>query len=133
VREGARIALGVVAAPLVPAAALAIATMPVAGPLEVYVFSMVGWAIAGYVAAIGVALVLGLPLFFLLRRFGLAAWWSASIAGFAFGAGAVLLITAGGFAYPGYLWLWGATGAAAALLFWAIWQLGGKKAAVPAA
>ena len=73
-----------------------------------------------FVWGLAVAVVLGLPVFFALRIFGLVHWWSAlaagaligTVVGWAFSNGTVSL---------GALAPWLCSGALSALAFWSVW------------
>jgi hypothetical protein len=78
-------------------------------------------AILGALAAPVVPNIVGLPLFFIFRRFGLARWWSACLSGAIAGIFWAEVITLR-FDLRN-LALLGVEGALAGLAFWVIWKL----------
>jgi hypothetical protein len=111
--------LGFLVAPLVSAVLLT----GVAGGNIGYV-SSIGLLPATYVFALGVALLIGLPAYLLINRFGKITWWSALLVGVF--CGIVGSIT---YRLPNELrivdfYLMVPIGGLSALVFWVIWRWG---------
>ena len=117
-------ALAFVIAPLVPAF-----TMAALGSTATDLGALPMWTLFLYVWSFGLTIVIALPLYLLLHRFGFVRWWSAALVGFLVGELAVVLFfgRVGIFGYLGY----GMLGSLAGLAFWAIWRFG-HPAAQPA-
>ena len=82
-------------------------------------FVLVGIVI-GYFWALIFTVLLAVPLFLLARRMKIVRWWSALIAGFVVGAGAISLLfpNVPSWEVAGH---YGLVGAVSALVFWAIY------------
>lgn len=77
-----------------------------------------------YIYSLTLAALLGMPLFFIARHYDLVRWWTALLSGIIAGA-----IFAAMYRYPGSMqandfFPLCADGAAAALVFWAVWKKG---------
>src|SRR5271165_2376219 len=82
-----------------------------------------GWILACYLLSVAFVLLLGLPIFLLLSRFGLVNWWAAFLGGFVGGMGIPLIL---GFAHGNAraVFIYGVIGAATGFAFWLVWRLG---------
>lgn len=80
-----------------------------------------------YLCAVVVEVVLGLPAFLLLRRFGAFRWWSATLAGVVAG---ILVFVVMSFGDPV---LFGGIGGLSAFVFWGVWHQGARQRATHAA
>jgi len=74
-----------------------------------------------YAFSLFFTLVLGLPVFLLLRRLSLVRWWSALAAGIAIGAIVASLVQGSTFLSVEVAGFGAALGAGEAMLFWFVW------------
>src|SRR5712671_1076958 len=119
---------GILVAPILPAVVLSIGAMG----SYANVSSAISYTILFYPPCLLATALAGLPPLYLLKRFGLVRWWSASICGFI--GGAVLYQAPHGFrilalkvlrsnlAEP---LLFASLGAATAFLVWLFWKFSG--------
>jgi hypothetical protein len=119
--------VGFIVASLIPAIAFALVNpLTDRGSAK----SFLGWVFVFYLYSFLVTLFMGVPVFLVLRRFGLIRWWSALASGSAIGSLVVVLVNPSAAASRDMVLAVGA-GALAALGFWAVWMLGkGDKALV---
>lgn len=118
-KEGSATVVGFLAASLVPPTVLS-AIAPLSDELTIVSFA--GSFLVSYPFSLAFVMVLGIPTFLLLRRFGTGWWWLILPIGFFLGS---LVLMA--FQSPIYLTfrevaLYGSLGAASALVFWLIWR-----------
>ena len=113
-----RAVLGFVAAAIFPAIVLAV-TSPIT---EGRLVGALGILPLLLVFSCGAVLLLGLPLFLLLRRFRLVRWWSAIASGLVIGALVAVITRAPGVVKPGDFIVMVPLGGATAFLFWLIWR-----------
>ena len=79
-----------------------------------------GWVLIFYFYTLGVTLIIGLPVYLLLNRFGKVTWWTALLTGLFCGAVMVFIFDSMELAVIAPL------GGLSALIFWLIWRLGNK-------
>src|SRR4051812_48669942 len=84
--------------------------------------SVIGLFPIGYAFSILFAGVLGVPAFFLARRFRLIRWWSTVTVGFGIGVGAAFIVKWPARVALGELLPLAITGAMSGLIFWIIWE-----------
>jgi len=121
-KEISSIITATLVAPVVPATVLT-ALIPFNAAADKSSFStFFGAFFFSYLSSANVGVVLGLPVFFLLRYLKLASWWSAVIVGSGVGVLVSVVFPRGVFSAGAELWLDVFMGATAALLFWLIWQ-----------
>ena len=93
---------------------------------------LIGWTVVFYPYAAIAAVVLGLPSFLILRKFGAIRWWSTMLVGVAVGIIVFAFVFPGGtsavFSDPRSL-ACGSIGAFSAFIFWLIWRQGHLRAA----
>jgi hypothetical protein len=113
--------------PLVAAFGLSVAGAVETGLETFSLLTLLGWTVVFYVYAACATLVLGLPSFLVLHRFGAVRWWSAILVGITVG------IVVFAFVFPRdsipvtsdpRLIVCGSIGALSALVFWVIWRQG---------
>jgi hypothetical protein len=112
--------IGFAAAPLAPAVLFAMENS-LMSPKDI--LGRLGWIPLIYVPALVITVVLGLPLFLLLRRFELVKWWSALGLGAVVGALVGLLLQSPQFDIVQLLYST-SSGCLGALGFWLIWRQG---------
>jgi hypothetical protein len=124
--------IALLASALVPALLLGALT-PLTGDLRnKNPVTMLAMAVVFYPFAAALAVLLGLPTFFLLRWLGILRWWSTLLAGCVIGTVAVSIATHQILLGRGLL-LHAGIGGASALVFWAIWTraASGRRGSVP--
>jgi hypothetical protein len=111
-------------APLVPGVALALSSPGLGGGLDADAVTLAGLAAVGYLYALPTIGLLGLPLFFLLRRYQLVSLLSATTSGTLL---TVLVVLAFGSRPNGAMieWLWkmcvvALVGATTGFVFWTV-------------
>lgn len=108
--------LGLLIAPLI--AALSLVAIAVAkNGLHLLDESTLGWALIFYCYTLGVTLIIGLPAYLLLNRYGKVTWWSAILVGLLSGAAMVFILDY-------YYFLVVPIGGLSAFVFWLIWTRG---------
>jgi hypothetical protein len=130
-RSAAFTAIAFVVSPLVAALGLSVAGSVETGGENFSVLSLLGWTVVFYIYAALATLVLALPSFLLLRRFGVVRWWSALLVGIAIGVVVFAFVLPGGSgpvtSDSRLIWC-GSMGALSALVFWVIWRRGHMSA-----
>lgn len=117
-------ALGFAVAALPIAVVGALTSPGLGGGLEADIESLLFVTMFFYVYSVFFTLLLALPLFLLLRRYGLVRWYTSAGAGFSIGI-AVAALYFGRFTDASLQWtMFSITGAVSGLLFWAIWRRG---------
>jgi len=112
--------VGFITAPLVPAVVFAVLT-PLA--TEPDIPTLLGFALVFYFFSAIAILLLGAPIYFLLRHFDLVNWWSTLGCGIV--AGAVVGVVEGSSSVQLHgLLVFSAVGAASAFSFWLVWRQG---------
>lgn len=116
-----------IAAPLATVLAFSLIGAVREGFANLNVSELAVWTFIFYVYATWATLVVGLPSFLLLRKFGMIRWWSATGAGFVIGI--VLFVAFGPRSFSveetnSQAGLWGTIGAFSAFIFWLIWKQG---------
>jgi hypothetical protein len=126
-------------APLVTAIAVGAWSMPYysGDKLSGAILGFVVFTAIGYEFALLASLVLGLPVFLLLKWLGLIRWWTSGIVGLLIGLVAGVAINWGPYhdlnfagwvkAFFQNLVFLGLLGFISAFIFWAIWRLGQKS------
>lgn len=113
-------ATGFLIAPLVPATVIALG-MPITGD-SLDIVNRVVMIPFFYGYSVAAAMLLGLPIFLLLLRFGLLRWWSTIAAGIMIGAVVAFIL----FSHltVSSLLIMVLHGGVSAFIFWLIWQRG---------
>jgi len=115
-------AIGFFVAPLV--AAIGLLTLgAVRSELVHWDWTVFAWMAVYYGYALGGALIIGLPMYWLLSRYDKVTWWSATVAGVLCGAVMALIF------FPRVELLVVVIGGISGFSFWVIWQLGRKTRA----
>jgi hypothetical protein len=109
-------------APVVPATVLTASVLFNSAADKSSFSTFFGAFVFSYIYSANAGVVLGLPVFFLLRYLKLASWWSAVIAGSCVGILVAVIFPRGVFSAGAELFLDVFMGITAALLFWLIWQ-----------
>ena len=121
-------------APLPPAFAAALSSPVVGGGVDASPIDLLGLTlVVFYPFALFFGLLIGLPLFFLARRFNLVRWWSAAIAGFVTGVIALALSKRLNSGDVPLLLMWAGSGSFAGFTFWFVWRTGNRPGASNAA
>ena len=107
--------LGFLIAPLF--AALALVIIETATKDSTDLTGMLGWALIFYFYTLSVTLIIGLPVYFLLRRSTKITWWSTSLVGIFSGVAMAVV-------FKPLTLLVIAIGGLSGLVFWAIWRSG---------
>lgn len=115
--------LGFLGASALPAAYLAV-VHPLSGDRDP--FSILGTFFVSYFFAAAATIVLGAPMFLVLRRAKLVTWWTAMGSGVLVGVLAILAVRFSGDIELSTLLRFGTLGGAAGLLFWVCWRSGAK-------
>jgi hypothetical protein len=114
-------ALGFFAASILPAAYLATA-FPLSGIRDLQ--SISGSFIVFYYFAAVATVVLGFPMFLILKKLKLVTWWSTVGSGVSVGTVAIFAVTLGGDMDLTSLLRYAMLGGAAGFIFWIFWRLG---------
>jgi hypothetical protein len=113
--------LGFIVASMLPATYLAIG-YPISGERDLS--SIVGSFLVIHFFVSLATLLLGVPAYLALRRLRLIRWWSATFGGALIGAAALQSVVSRGHFEPAMVLRYAMLGAAAGLVFWAIWRSG---------
>jgi len=115
-----RVFVALAVSAVVPAVALGVLSPLTGGTGHKDRLAILELALFFYAYAAAYAVALGVPTFLLFRRLGILRWWTTVLAGYAIG---IVTMTIATFQIPPprALLLYGALGAASALVFWAIW------------
>jgi hypothetical protein len=108
-------------APLITAIA-GVVIFPVA--IESDIYGKVFWLLMFYFFSTMLAVLMGLPAFYLLRHLRLIRWWSVIIAGFIIGAIVALSRLELSIFLVQDILIMGSSGGAAGFVFWLIWSRG---------
>ena len=111
-------------APLIPSVYLAV-FFPLGGEQDA--ISVLGSFVVVYLFSITATVLLGVPFYFILRKFNLIRWWSATAGGLLVGTVFLLLITSNAAQDTAGMLRFAMLGASAGFLFWLVWR-SGKRA-----
>lgn len=120
-RESGYTAVAFFVAPLVAAFSLAFWGFAQSDGLAQSAALVLGWTFVFYFYALVATLVIGLPSFIALRKFGLVRWWSSTACGFF--AGALVLIAidpSAASSRANDFVVWGGIGGLSAFVFWIV-------------
>ncbi len=121
-------AIGFFVAPLVAAFSMALSGFAQSGGLVKSAALVLAWTFVFYSYALVAALVIGLPCFIALRKFGLVRWWSSTVSGFLAGTLALIAIDpSAASSRPNDFAIWGGIGGLSAFVFWLIWLFGQRR------
>ena len=123
-KEAASTVIGLAAA-AVPVAVFGALTSPgLGGGLDADIAELSFLVAFFYIYSLFFALLLALPLFLLLRRFGLVDWHTSMMAGFLIGITVAILFIGTGW-HEWAAWMsFGAIGAFSGFIFWTVWRRG---------
>ena len=117
-----RTIIGFLAAAALPAVVLTLLTPIGDAPINTDPLSVIGLLPIAYLWALSAAVFFGVPMFLLVRRLNMVRWWSAVGSGALVGAVVAVVIGIPNTVQTKDFLLMIPLGAAAALVFWAIWQ-----------
>ena len=123
-REGVAAAVGFFAASIFPAVVLSVAA-PLDGKLSIS-SAAISFVVA-YPFSAAFALLLGIPTFLLLRRFGPGTWWAVLAIGFVLGILVSIMVRLPSQPNPHDFLVDGPLAAGSALVFWLIWRRGARR------
>jgi hypothetical protein len=127
-QESGYTAVAFLVAPLVAAFSLALSGFAQGDGVVVSAALVLGWTFVLYFYALVATLVIGLPSFIALRKFGLVRWWSSTACGFFVGALVLIAIDpSAASSRPNDFAVWGGIGGLSAFVFWLVRFLGQRK------
>jgi len=121
VKQKPAIALGLLAASVLPAAYFAI-VFPLSGDRDFQ--SIVGTFLVAYFFAAAATVILGAPMFLLLNKLKLVSWWSAASSGALVGVIALFTITSSVEIELVPALRFATLGGVAGFVFWLFWRVG---------
>ena len=127
-RESGYTAVAFFVAPLVAAFSLALSGFAQDDGVVVSAALVLGWTFVLYFYALVATLVIGLPSFIALRKFGLVRWWSSTACGFFAGAFVLIAIDPSAVSSrPNDIAVWGGIGGLSGFVFWLVRLFGQRR------
>jgi hypothetical protein len=127
-RESGYTAVAFLVAPLVAAFSLALSGFAQDDGVAENAALVLGWTFVLYFYALVATLVIGLPSFIALRKFGLVRWWSSTACGFFVGALVLIVIDPSATSSrPNDFAVWGGIGGLSGLVFWLVRLFGQRR------
>ena len=127
-RESGYTAVAFLVAPLVAASIMALSGFAQSGGVAESAALVLGWTFVFYFYALVATLVIGLPGFIVLRKFGLVRWWSSTASGFLIGSLVLIAIEPSAVtSRPNDFAIWGGIGGLSAFVFWLVRLFGQRR------